>query len=719
MSAWTFANLTQETPATPFSALGASGLNIVLQSQAISKATFSVPTAFDNPFLAGFGDLVVIAQDGVARFVGNVTKPSCGASGAAEHLDYEISCPWWWLAERIIFRQYWLGRGNYPRVILGQNYSGLMAGELIYTTFTAGGQIKEILDWAISCGAPFQYATPIPDGPTVPFTERVCITCAEALKICLRWMGSVSTCWDFTTTRIVDGVSVPCPTLNFVPRVTMSYKPASGPVVPVPSGPVKLVTIGETRLQGIPNIAAAYTRLVPSVCLYYETKNSSNDGNSTLITEDFYPPTATGLEPGALVQAMELSGSQAHYEKQQIVVAPWPAPSNDPAFAQYIWETQPAAQQVLAANVAYYGNTAFAVPLPGLKLDGVTQTNYGIGDLANELLQGNITPWMESVFNIKHGKVQFGLMVYYTGTSVSPDYTAAMQIFGGIGPGYAQWIFCEKRCTNAVSQLYQYLNNYTSPETVPAGIAEMLYNTLSQLNWTGTIDLMEQECAFDIGLGNLINIAQGNAAWQTMLAPPQSISYDIDKGATAIKLGLPEHLGFTDYVDLLKSARFHVSSEKVQERADNKGESTQQLDGTNAAPHTFSTPPAGGGKPAPQNYALVDASSGGVAYFKVLNGNHKEVATGITWVPNNINTPIAATGSTLAYFQATINSSGAMSALTIVAGTNVPADTATNWYQLIGIFSVSGGVVIPAVPQGGVTGSQMYQYCGGAQCWLQ
>jgi len=168
----------------------------------------------------------------------------------------------------------------------------------------------------------------------------------------------------------------------------MSYKPASGPVVPVPSGPVKLVTIGETRLQGIPNIAAAYTRLVPSVCLYYETKNSSNDGNSTLITEDFYPPTATGLEPGALVQAMELSGSQAHYEKQQIVVAAWPATSDGADFSQYIWKTQPAAQQVLAANVAYYGSTAWAAVLPGYKLDGVTATDYSLDDLANELTQG-------------------------------------------------------------------------------------------------------------------------------------------------------------------------------------------------------------------------------------------------------------------------------------------------------------------------------------------
>jgi len=54
---WLFTNLTQNTPAVPFSTIGAQNVRIDLASQAVSKCAFTVAAPFDGPFLANFGDL--------------------------------------------------------------------------------------------------------------------------------------------------------------------------------------------------------------------------------------------------------------------------------------------------------------------------------------------------------------------------------------------------------------------------------------------------------------------------------------------------------------------------------------------------------------------------------------------------------------------------------------------------------------------------------------
>lgn len=131
------------------------------------------------------------------------------------------------------------------------------------------------------------------------------------------------------------------------------------------------------------------------------------------------------------------------------------------------------------------------------------------------------------------------------------------------------------------------------------------------------------------------------------------------------------------------------------------------------------------------NYQIADASNGINAAITVSAGNHFDSSTGNTWIPtinsvyitNAIPPALSVTNTTtVCYFEATVNPLdgsgatpiGAITALTINAGSSVPNSTNVYVRQLCSqmIVSIGSNSASVANKEGGVSGSQNYFPCG-------
>lgn len=92
-------------------------------------------------------------------------------------------------------------------------------------------------------------------------------------------------------------------------------------------------------------------------------------------------------------------------------------------------------------------------------------------------------------------------------------------------------------------------------EAVPDGLATQYYNALSTLQWAGALRLHERWCTGSVRPGHKVNLANGQAAWATMAAVVQSTVEDLIAGTTEVTLGAPEHLGLSDFVDMMRRFR--------------------------------------------------------------------------------------------------------------------------------------------------------------------
>lgn len=176
--------------AIPFSQLGLCRLRRTRLNQGRDTVTFrrSAAEVLAIPPAA----TVRIRRGGELWFSGvAVAAPAVDASADGEAQDYRIEGPWWHL-ESIIYQQPWQVAADpedgesvlvsvwKSHLILGQGTQG--------ERLSMRQQLEQILDYAISAGAPLTYAI---GGDTLdsifPLDECRDLSCAEAIQRLLRW----------------------------------------------------------------------------------------------------------------------------------------------------------------------------------------------------------------------------------------------------------------------------------------------------------------------------------------------------------------------------------------------------------------------------------------------------------------------------------------------------------------------------------------------------
>jgi hypothetical protein len=110
--------------------------------------------------------------------------------------------------------------------------------------------------------------------------------------------------------------------------------------------------------------------------------------------------------------------------------------------------------------------------------------------------------------------------------------------------------------TDTPPGLYSYTQYLTKKgETLPSNIASAFYNArkdpLYQGNFRRGFDLISGR----LPLASAVNISGANSDWAAMATPVQSVQRDFMARKEMVQIGIPEHLGLDDYVEMLRQVR--------------------------------------------------------------------------------------------------------------------------------------------------------------------
>lgn len=271
--------------------------NAEIDSARISKAVFDrgnscadklVLTVFD----AGDGAVDVSAGDpvefwsgGVRKFFGFVSKSPRTLSASSQNVEIVAESPWGEL-ERIVYQQLWnsaetlsgevvLSPVMRSKVVLGQDSNG--------EKINVGQQVRDILEFAISCGANLQIGT-IDLSAEMILDEAKDLSCAEALLRVLKWTPNCAAFFDYSAQGN--------PKLNVLSRSSL-------PTIEI-----------DAQSSGVKSVSVASRPdlKVESVSIKYERVHSQNEFSWLTVDEDIYPPDSPSAAKNALVMSVELSG---------------------------------------------------------------------------------------------------------------------------------------------------------------------------------------------------------------------------------------------------------------------------------------------------------------------------------------------------------------------------------------------------------------------------
>ena len=504
MSTWEIRIADRVLPASSWSV---SGIQRRRSSQAADVVAFSVESqasalTTETPFAPLLE--VVIFRDGVRWFVGRVTSVRRAAAGAAERIAIEVAGPWWYL-DNLVYQQTWrvFGSGEIHKshCLLNTFADGTKMGVRL--------QIADILTWVSTNAvakfgsAPFQWnPSEFPDA-LIPVDEVRDITSAEALSKQLRWIPDAVTWWDYSTTP---------PTFHCQRRAALQVTtmPAAAPITSIEITP-------RTDL------------VVPAVVLKYERIDVVNGTRRPGLFVDAYPPAATGSEFGALCATIDLEGWSVSSAEARITTEPFPKTAEN--WWKWLLKKEP-----------WLGQTGITLVDPVSV--GITNSDSAVFPIYDrELVDGQIAEWMGK----SASKVTVGIMVHLSIAGQSESFESVWRAFS-----------INVVSTNAVSGTYRQVTDVTDGEAPPIGLAQVLYDALSVVEWEGTLSMVQESVGALAApaLGQRLNLTGGRPEWESMAAMIQEVTENVDAGSTVIRFGPPQHLGPRDLVELLRVNRF-------------------------------------------------------------------------------------------------------------------------------------------------------------------
>ncbi|HWD18583.1 MAG TPA: hypothetical protein VHB20_04845 [Verrucomicrobiae bacterium] len=537
------------------------------------------------------------------------------ASAALEAMRYKFAGPWEFFLERLVFQKLfltWNGAqqtADYrSQIVLGQSLTALIGatdtvpGSVATSLMSIGQQLREIAAYAIGQtvtefgSAQFQFDPLVMDGggafvlnaslgphcqipdyapggvgnglasgqTTVPLRAPLDavndITCAEAMRKMLRWIGGVGSpvMWfDYT----LDPPALKVSTRDQLPAVTL---PAFG---------------GVERLQ-----VMRRDDLVPSAIDLKFRVTSEHDGQSVVqIFHDLACAAgatneATGVTDPALlpygrkfaaqVATIDFEGPKVSTAKCTIACLPLNLgnPSTDGG-ALACWTA--IFPELSAVTHLSGGFTSLTDPDSGAAVD--------FSAFAFILRDPGAASWMfdGSTPGVAQRVVVRGRFSYTEGS-------------GTATPGVVD--YHEKTAhltlTNLPGGTYFSSPSITPGEPVPFGLASFIYNIEKIAPYQGSCTFHEGEITDVCPLGKNLNLTGGAAEWETMNACVQQITYDLDAGSTTLTFGPAAHLGARDLMERLRvnvapRAVYLIGANQL-----NEGSSSQDLEIPSQTPQT-------------------------------------------------------------------------------------------------------------------------------------
>jgi hypothetical protein len=525
-----------------------------------------------------------------------------------EKLAYKFAGPWEFFFERLVFQKLWATWNGEAQVadwrsqiVLGQSVNALtgpndtVGGSSATNLMSIAQQLKEISQYVINAtigaygsaqiqadvntsiidGANWDlYTSPtahclIPDfvpgfsatGKTSASADSVTmlrapldavndITCAEAMRRMLRWVGSIGSpvVWfDYTQTPPMLNIStrdqLPAVTLPFVGQtagfkikrrddlipaaIALKFRIASTNGVQIVNDVASIVSetvvegIGVTGLLQTPtNFVAENTTYIASA-----TQNALQNAART-----FAAQTAT----------IDMEGGQTLSSSITCVPADVGDPGSDGGAATFWKSVFPELNDV--TSLAFYDPSGAPAIVADDNGDSVNLSTYQY-----RLTDGQIAPWMAGPGGTGQ-TVQATVKAKFTYTEVAADGSASVN--SKTVP------YHEKTAKITLTNLQGGTYGITSAgEVVPYGLAGFMFNIEKIAQYEGTFTIQETEITDPCPIGNALDLSGGLAEWSTMNACVQGISYDLLAGKTTLTFGPAGHLGAKDFVERLRVNR--------------------------------------------------------------------------------------------------------------------------------------------------------------------
>jgi len=534
-------------------ALGDWGLcadfGVELANKGRDSVTMRSTEGFDAAVPAQFawGAAVTIWRDRTAASGGGFTGGTMFFQGyvgdtrrlnvqGRENIQYSLYGPWW-LLERLQFMQ---GRSVFNGwATPGQPSSGatlktlytpeVYLGEKADETWqTNGQQIVEVLNWVNECYNPtkrgatsgrdnsqdvIQIGT-IDPAVNFPKTRANDIFCAEALVNVLRWSPDV-VCWfDYTTSP---------PTFNARALGNLAAVAAT-------------ITAEQERQV---ELAPRYERQLAGVVIEYKQTNVFNGFAWPQYYYDIYPAGITDYTPNCSRHFVELDGAQVTKIDVAVQVIPVaPAVSDTPSDRLSWWESVDMTlddPNIDPATIAI--DVATITDGDGNPVD--------IGMYPNTLVKGQLSAWM----GVQWTDVTVAANVSFT----RYDDTAHKHLSGTVTK---RQISHRLTLTNATSQTYRTTTFYDPGESVPTGVAQAVYNSLSTLQYSGAVTFAASQVRSGIAVGNSLTLVGPANTYSNLLV--QSVRAVPHLGWLTVSYGPSARLDAPELIELARCCRWRT-----------------------------------------------------------------------------------------------------------------------------------------------------------------
>jgi len=500
---------------------------LTLRTNGMDELVWQMPGDFLASPAFAYGSTIYLARgvttDGTTvytcRFIGRITSIPRQAASAAETLNYKASGGWWWL-EQVTYAQRWQNTTGTSSSLVNFNIMRVVLGQTDDTVWCdAGTQVKAAVQYAIAVGAPIALGT-VDTGAMLPYSEHICIRCADVIRQCLRLTPDVCCWFEYSTGTPVFNCRQPS-------NLT-----------------TKSIAVLNTDTDTI-TMTPRYDLLLPGVLIMYEQTNVFDGKSYRNILTDAAGSTG---DPRVVGLYFEMSGSSATTVKQEISVADYPAaPYTDKAF----WR----------AVLPWLDPDTIADA--DLAIQNVTRDGVSSPLLPSYLTDGQVTKWMTDKCGVNGESETWEADISYkrktSGTTVEEQVVnkhVSITLLSTDGTNN----------DDGSPRTYSTLSNYTAGEPITMGLAAQLYASWSRLQWDGSFRLVEDEASFQAVPGNRVNITGGLSDWSAMLAIVQDSVVDLNAGTTSVTTGTCGRLEADSLVALYRAAHFRQFSQNFLSR---------------------------------------------------------------------------------------------------------------------------------------------------------
>jgi hypothetical protein len=551
---------------------GMSGVRLTFTVLGVDRITWTQPVKrfTDTPdFVAG--DTVDYYVNQTRRFTGTILETNASASPNRESMSFEAVGPGNEF-ERTTYYQDWtsFNPGGVPYgstlAVLFYNTTTIYTHPVPMppgytdppgypnlpgtTLITAGQQIWDALNWMITdLGCPFQLGQTRdqmePVGLYLPAVQKFDIKVWEVIRIALEKAPDVVSYWDYSTSP---------PTIWFKRRSQL--------------GAVKL-TLG-TDIEGADPTARA-SLVVPAVHFIYVRTSTTNGMVSGIETvHDYWPAAAwesaknrlkaSYLRAGAMVQTIMLEGSatttvSGTFEGYVLDVT-------DKNWWEYIFPALEKSNSWDGYVTPWSGSIGtFKTGWDALDLDA-PDGNGGYPSIRNVMAASPGTP----LYVVTSGDVPKWLTTHTTRRvrfRLAAHFYNIDPVTGITEKDAVKVMDKDLVVTTCPPGTYSTRSTVTQAEPIPSGLAQSIYDALSQTYYEGSVTIKEKVPTGQVRPGNVVNlVGQGenpsSARYGSIRAIVQQVVEDVDHGQTTVGFGLPRWLGAAEIIDFMRISRNRI-----------------------------------------------------------------------------------------------------------------------------------------------------------------